>query len=483
VNKSYLAVLMTSGLLFLCRPAQAQVSHYIDFVNGSDSNNGTSTSSPWKRHPYMRGWTGSYTHHIADRFIFKGGVTWPSSVLPLIPTNGGSSGSNDYYGVDQTWFDSGACGASFCRPIFDGGSTDISGQGGNGSLVYMNGIGGFITLDYLEIRNLFAPVAWGPALVYMYNTSNVTIQNCNLHGWQLKGGISTDDAHGAVWAYGSSASTIIDHNTISDVEHPDNGDGIYSVDGTISNNSIHDMSAAMLTVSGTISGNTIYNINYPVSDFDPNYHTNVIYLIGAGGTSYIRENLIYNMAAGTNIYPEPCWGGNGGAIYIFNNVVEDRGTTGVPLLYIDPENGSGACGSAYIWNNTLVSNNVTLVGVVNRSSNLNNLTTQNNHFITSNQQACYQCNLASHLTSSNNVTSSSQAAASQGYVLANDYAPTSNSVDTIHAGTNAPSNVFSADKMGVVRPSTGWDAGAYQSTGGVGPTGPTPPTNLTVTIN
>ena len=94
--------------------------YYIDWVSGLDSNNGTSINTPWKRHPFMRGWTGSYSHVAGDRYIFKGGVTWPGSCWRMDITVGGSAAKYDYYGVTNNWF----TGASWSRPIFDGtGST------------------------------------------------------------------------------------------------------------------------------------------------------------------------------------------------------------------------------------------------------------------------------------------------------------------------------------------------------------------------
>lgn len=36
--------------------------YYIDYTVGLDANNGTAKETPWKRHPYMQGWTGSYNH-------------------------------------------------------------------------------------------------------------------------------------------------------------------------------------------------------------------------------------------------------------------------------------------------------------------------------------------------------------------------------------------------------------------------------------
>ena len=58
---------------------------YISYTNGSDSNNGTSTSTPWKRAPGMQGFAGSYTALAGDHFIFEGGDTWPASVFPFDP--------------------------------------------------------------------------------------------------------------------------------------------------------------------------------------------------------------------------------------------------------------------------------------------------------------------------------------------------------------------------------------------------------------
>ena len=90
--------------------------YYIDYDSGADSNDGTSTSTPWKLCPGMVGFAGSYTHSAGDRFVFKGGVTWPYAALPLTIGYSGVSGNPDVYTSDQTWHD----GASWTRPTFDG---------------------------------------------------------------------------------------------------------------------------------------------------------------------------------------------------------------------------------------------------------------------------------------------------------------------------------------------------------------------------
>jgi hypothetical protein len=91
--------------------------YFIDRDSGSDANAGTSAAAAWENHPYMTGWTGSYAHSSGDRFIFKGGVTWPSNCWPMTVTAGGSAASWDYYGTTNNWYS----GGEWSRPIFDGG--------------------------------------------------------------------------------------------------------------------------------------------------------------------------------------------------------------------------------------------------------------------------------------------------------------------------------------------------------------------------
>ena len=90
-------------ILFAAMPCRA-ATYYIDYASGADGNNGAAKATPLKHHPYMTGWTGSYSHSAGDRFIFKGGVTWPNACFPLTVQAGGASGTPDYYGVDATWY-------------------------------------------------------------------------------------------------------------------------------------------------------------------------------------------------------------------------------------------------------------------------------------------------------------------------------------------------------------------------------------------
>jgi len=98
--------------------------YYIDYQNGSDSNSGITKSEPWKRQPYMAGWSGSYSHSAGDIFVFKGGVTWAAACFQMTIAAGGTSEAQDEYTVDETWYD----GGSYTAPVFDGENSLGSGE-------------------------------------------------------------------------------------------------------------------------------------------------------------------------------------------------------------------------------------------------------------------------------------------------------------------------------------------------------------------
>src|SRR5437899_3022893 len=109
----WFGALLTMLSVFVAQTTASAATHYIDFTSGFDSSSGTSKTAPWRLAPGMRGFTGAYTHSSGDVFIFKGGVTWPASVLPLTISSSGSPGNVDTYTTDHTWFS----GASWSQPI------------------------------------------------------------------------------------------------------------------------------------------------------------------------------------------------------------------------------------------------------------------------------------------------------------------------------------------------------------------------------
>jgi hypothetical protein len=107
-------------------------------ANGSDSNPGTSESSPWLHAPGMPNCTANCKSHTpapGQGFIFRGGDTWHFGNSGASPYTGGAwdmyswwgtAGSNCqyegsqtsciYYGVDPSW----SSGSTWARPILTG---------------------------------------------------------------------------------------------------------------------------------------------------------------------------------------------------------------------------------------------------------------------------------------------------------------------------------------------------------------------------
>src|SRR6185437_16243804 len=148
---AFALVMTLIGFVTLPAGAQTGRTFYIDYDSGSNSNPGTK-ASPWKTHPFMQtnssctgnGSAPTYTHNAGDRFILKGGVSWPATCFEMNIAVGGTSGSADYYGVDKTWY----TGASFSDPIFD---LNYAIPTGNHVINATSSFGGYATFDELEI--------------------------------------------------------------------------------------------------------------------------------------------------------------------------------------------------------------------------------------------------------------------------------------------------------------------------------------------
>lgn len=191
----------------------AQTTFYIDYAGGDDANPGT-LALPWKRHPYMTGWTGTYTHAAGDRFVFKGGVTWPSACWPMTIAGSGSSGAgNDYYGIDATWFS----GGSWTRPIFDREYTSAANS------MIDAGSQTRLTFDNLEICHLNTTAADAVFLLYFSASgANCLVENCYVHGWRTAASVTADGAHGGIGGmYYSPFSTtlILDNTEVTNLEN------------------------------------------------------------------------------------------------------------------------------------------------------------------------------------------------------------------------------------------------------------------------
>jgi hypothetical protein len=448
--------------------------YYFDYASGSDSNSGTSKSSPWKHHPYMPGWSGNYSHSSGDHFIFKGGVTWPSSNFPVSIQNGGASSNPDYYGVDQSWY----TGSAWTRPVMDGGyvSDDLFQLGSLSN----------ITIDNLELKRITCTGNFGSGLIDGGAVSNILIKNCYLHGWRVA--TSTDDAHGGVlftqYTASGITSVVIDTCEIENSENSSAWNGVCArFVGTIRNSKIHDNSSAVLFCLD-FDHSELYNICTPNSGFDGTYHFNGIYL-GPGtlgqSVGYIRNSYLHDVGGGANMaYPNPA----GTTVYIYNNVMYGK-MSAQQAIEIDPYNygSGGSTGVVYAYNNTVVvdPSNYTAIHVVNRGGNpaLNTLVAENNLVIGSATVTDGNSTTVTNLTQNHNLVESVLQASSLGFVLGNLYAATTSNSPSVNAGTDAPATLFNTDILGVNRPQGGaWDIGAYEFTSTS--TAPQAPQNLRI---
>lgn len=445
--------------------------YYIDNVTGSDGNAGTSKTLPWKNHPYMKGWAGGakYSHSAGDRFIFKGGMLWAAATLPINVSAGGSASSPDYYGIDTTWY----TGSAFSRPIFDAQGTATNG------IVTISSASN-IVIDNIEMRDVVFTSNQGDGLITIgYTPKNILIKNSYLHKWTLASGVGTDDAHGGVIVSTANVppvGIIIDSTTISNQEYSttkNNGVAVRNVQ-TVSNSEIYDMPTAIL-YAGDVHGNHIYRINYPKGDFDPGYHTNLIYMAAQSFSpprNLIYNNLIHDVGSGTGIYVEPCFYSTFGSatVYVYNNVVYNSYMGGGGIILVDPEGGSGACGQVYIYQNTLQQPEGSQIGMVRSLQNhsgtnrIATLVTQNNFYIGPNGE--WDLSTAAASSSVNNIQVSNAAATAAGYTAANLFQPSSETSLTVNKAT-AISCVdclgIDRDRLGIVRGQGGaWDVGAYE---------------------
>lgn len=235
--------------------AAAATTHYIA-ANGSDSNNGTSKTTPWLHAPGMPSCSGncaSYTPASGDSIIFRGGDTWHFGNSGLSPSTGGTwdlhnwlgtsaatcmyEGSQTgciYYGVDVTWFS----GASFVRPILTGDNPTSTTA--VGSCTYQTGANNrivdiptnYVILDNFEVTGLCTSRVTGDTnagsddFIYIRNsgiagTGMALLENLYIHGWtstSVAGTANNTIACSVIGGAGFNSLQSIDHVVIDGVD-------------------------------------------------------------------------------------------------------------------------------------------------------------------------------------------------------------------------------------------------------------------------
>lgn len=330
--------------------------YYVDWVNGNDSNDGITKSTPWKRAPGMYGCASNCLAKqtaggkAGDQFILKGGVTWPHDAITWEYNMGNGTAANPiYFGVDQTWY----AGSSWSRPIID-----AQGQKPNpGPYVtaLFRAYGDGFIIDNIEFAGLpqLDDVNSAPAMVIVGTSSpsvqGIEVKNCYFHGWS-HGGTATKDLMIVLNSPNMSVTDInlrIHDNVWDGTDTTQDMAMAYKGSaGHFYNNYITKMTNGYVGNSGLYFwGNTFKDIATKLS-FDPTCHMNSIENMTA--QSIIYNNLFDNVHGGVTIWTQPK--GNV-SDYVFNNVVVGDFNQGIQISNENLVAGNSA--GIYVFNNTL----------------------------------------------------------------------------------------------------------------------------------
>jgi hypothetical protein len=207
----FAACLMCVGKIFAqgACPANAPVTGnncYYIAANGSDSNSGTTESTPWQHAPGMSSCAGkcaAVTPRAGEGFLFRGGDTWHFGNSAATPHTGGTwtwtwSGSSAncdttdasspvetscvYVGVDKSWYG----GSSWARPILTGdnptSTTSVAScaypnVGSKNDLLAVNNTG-WTVFDNFEFTGMCQQTASSSGNGYLFDW-NLYIQEAN----------------------------------------------------------------------------------------------------------------------------------------------------------------------------------------------------------------------------------------------------------------------------------------------------------------
>ncbi len=448
--------------------------YYVNYQGGSDTNSGLTKEAAWQRAPGMKNCSSNCSLaalHPGDRVIFKGGVAWDASGFPMVVSASGSSGNPIYYGVDASWY----AGGGWTRPVFDlenGTWTEAP---------ILVSFANFVTFDNLEIENEAVDNSgrWPPrGSISVDSGSSIVIENCYIHGWSIQNPVIGSDSlpSGGIAFYGRSVGGVVQNCVLDGSPESDSGVGIYggaSIDGNVIENVPNGI--VVTDPLANVSGNQVFDVPYSV---DPSASSNAMVVQTSGS---IDNNVVHDLVPGA--FPIVLQAGTqelGNTQYVYNNLVWNVGDN-APVVIESGAFGPNSPSNQYVYNNTLSGgSSAGCVGVIADVYAPTNLTVQNNHCISelsSAQAWCwnnaggnFDCGAVGHLIFGNNVLMTTEAAASQGYTLADSFQPAGAGGATVGAGLNLVSSCVPIgsslcnDRLGVSRPggTAAWDAGAYE---------------------
>lgn len=458
--------------------------YYADFATGADTNDGLSTSTPWK---YAKGMANcanvcAGTSVLAGEFmILKANVTWDKTALPWAWPTSGTAGNVITIGADGSYG-----GAGYATIDFELDLTKTRGfDGSNRSYIYLRN---------LEFKNQKIDGAAGSTFkkmgVLFENGSNNTADTLSINSWQFVNTDNTANTFGILFQ-NSPSGTIINSLFENSANCVNNNDpscvGLAGWNAAVfQGNECHHLVTCYLGSGGSggslIDGNYIHDLK--LAEFTGKNHGNAIEVLGFKST--ISNNWLENIPAATeHIFPSPGFGsGSGGTgdTLIFNNVEANANRT---CIEIDAQGNLGSY-NVYVFNNTCgrPGSSSAMVGFGHAPTTPFNLVEARNlHYITSGSTILASCaGFATTCTTSNNLTQSQATANGEGYNAATSppWAVTSATGSTVNAGIDVSSTCpdcasdysgFSTTGPNIRPQGAAWDIGFTEYTPGGAPPG------------
>ena len=320
---------------------------------------------PFAHIPGMRSCTGhcsSASTAAGTGYILYGGDVWTASDLGILWTHSGTRSHPMYIGVDQTWYNSTNCGASWCRPVFNPAGKAMTGS------YYLFANNGATAL-WLSVDNI-EETGWSCTVMGSGNmnsaiSADTEYENLYIHGWSY----ATGDKSCQVAAFSANISVgnlqvvgMYVHNNVVDgsdqnpnpVRSPTTTDSpilcalhgdrfvdnvcryVYNINGLfnqVSGNWVDHILAGnsgdhcnMTNWHGILTGNYGYAFNNVYSNMNCRGGL-ILWLSGntasATAVYYGFNNVFYNVNSGSaqriTTCTHPAQGSNCGIFYIFNN--------------------------------------------------------------------------------------------------------------------------------------------------------------------
>ncbi|GFZ98346.1 hypothetical protein GCM10008018_50750 [Paenibacillus marchantiophytorum] len=137
---SVVLIMLLLSLMIAWLPSRASAagtSYYVDSINGSDSNSGTSTSAAWQSLAKIN----STTFQPGDQVLFKAGGIWNGQLWPKGSGSAGQPIVINQYGTGS-------------KPIINGGGSTFAQTIANSTTAYNTGTVFLRNQQYWEINNL-----------------------------------------------------------------------------------------------------------------------------------------------------------------------------------------------------------------------------------------------------------------------------------------------------------------------------------------